>query len=127
MACILIVEDNKNINRAYKIILEKEGHEVNVAFDGKEALKQADLVKPEIILLDLQMPLMGGLEFLQQYDLAKKHPGVQVIILSNLDGHKEIQDALALGAYKYILKAGTSPRQLSLLIQHLIQEKASKT
>lgn len=127
MARILIVEDNVNINRAYKIILEKEGHDVNVVFDGKEALKQADLVKPELILLDLQMPIMGGLEFLQQYDLAKKHPDVQVIILSNLDGHKEIQKALDLGAFKYILKARTSPRQLSLLIHHLIEEKASKT
>ncbi len=127
MACILIVEDNKNINRAYKIILEKEGHQVTVAFDGKEALKQAELVKPELILLDLQMPKMGGLEFLQKYDLAKKHSDVQVIILSNLDGNKEIDEALDLGAYKYILKARTSPRQLSQLIQHLIRDKTSKT
>lgn len=127
MANILIVEDNEKINLAYKIILEKEGHQITVAFDGKEALEKAKTVKPEIILLDLQMPIMNGLDFLRHYKLTTNHSGVQVLILSNLDGNKEVEEALKLGAYKYILKARTSPRQLAVIVNHLILKNLKKT
>ena len=60
-----MVEDDKDLNNAYCVILKHEGHEVKSAFDGKDAIKQLDSFKPDLILLDLLMPIMGGLEFLQ--------------------------------------------------------------
>lgn len=126
MAKILVLEDNERINQAYKIILEKEGHEVEVAFDGQEGLEKSKAFEPRIILLDLDMPRMNGLEFLRQYDVINKHKDVKVVIMSNLDKDKEVEEALELGAYKYILKAHASPKQLATLVNHLINKNLEK-
>ena len=126
MAKILVLEDNERINQAYKIILEKEGHEVEVAFDGQEGLEKVDAFDPRIILLDLDMPRMNGLEFLRRYDVINKHKDVKVVIMSNLDKDKEVEEALELGAYKYILKAHASPKQLATLVNHLINKNLEK-
>lgn len=122
MAHVLIVEDEKTLNNAYKMILEKEGHEVATAFNGAEALESVKKQVPDIILLDLLMPKMNGIEFLRHFDVKKKHPKTSVVILSNLDMDREIQQAFELGAYKYILKAITSPQQLAVLVNHLINK-----
>lgn len=126
MAKILVLEDNERINQAYQLILQKEGHNVRVAFDGQEGLEKAAEEEPDIILLDLDMPRMDGLEFLRNYDVRGKHKNVKVVIMSNLDKDKEVEEALRLGAYKYILKAHASPRQLATLINHLINKNLDK-
>jgi len=121
MAHVLIVEDDKLLNQAYQLILEKEGHEVDVAENGREALDLVKESEPEVILLDLQMPEMGGLEFLENYDLSK-HKHTTVVILSNVGDEKEIQKGLEMGAYKYIVKAQATPIQLSVLVNNLIHK-----
>ncbi len=112
MAKILIVEDEKMLNDAYRMILEKEGHTVKCAFDGEEALKVTENFEPDLILLDLRMPKMDGIEFLKKYNLTKNHPDVQVIVFSNYDMQKEIDEAYELGAQRYLLKAWASPKEL---------------
>lgn len=111
MANVLVVEDNKTLNQAYKLILQRENHEVRVAFNGKEGLELAKIAEPDLILLDMLMPIMNGVEFLEKYKPAK-HPKTKIIILSNLNEDTEVQHALQLGAQKYILKASTSPQEL---------------
>ncbi len=90
MARILIVEDDRDLNNAYSIILKNEGHEVIVAFDGQEALAKIKEFSPDLILLDLLMPIMGGLEFLQHYDLLKTHADVKVLILQIWRTHRKL-------------------------------------
>jgi len=126
MARILIVEDDRVINAAYKMILEKEGHEVAIAFDGQEALDKTETFKAKIILLDLLMPRMSGLDFLQKFDLLTKHPETIVVILSNIGDEKEVERAMKLGAYKYVIKAHASPADLSQLVNHLINKNIEK-
>ncbi len=111
MSHVLVVEDNKTLNQAYKLILQREGHEVRVAYNGKEGLELVKLAEPDLILLDMLMPVMNGVEFLENYH-ASEHPNTTVIILSNLNEDTEVQHALKLGAQKYILKASTSPQEL---------------
>lgn len=111
MSNILVVEDNKTLNQAYKLILQKEGHEVRVAYNGKEGLELVELNEPNLILLDMLMPVMNGIEFLKKFKPGN-HPDTIVIILSNLNEDSEVQHALKLGAKKYILKASTSPQEL---------------
>jgi DNA-binding response OmpR family regulator len=111
MANVLVVEDNKTLNQAYKLILQREGHEVRVAYNGKEGLELVKLSEPDLILLDMLMPIMNGVEFLKKFKAAE-HPKTKVIILSNLNEDSEVQHALQLGAQKYILKASTSPQEL---------------
>jgi CheY-like chemotaxis protein len=111
MANVLVIEDNKTLNQAYKLILQREGHEVRVAYNGKEGLELVKITDPELILLDMLMPVMNGVEFLEHYKPAD-HPKTKIIILSNLNEDSEVQHALKLGAQKYILKASTSPQEL---------------
>jgi len=122
MATILIVEDERNLNEAYQMILKHEGHTVHAAYDGTEALTIIDKVEPDLILLDLRMPKMGGVEFLKEYDLPGKHPTVKVVIFSNLDTQKEIDEAYKLGAHKYMLKAWASPKELAQLVDNLLKK-----
>lgn len=118
---ILIVEDEQALNDAYKIILEKHGYIVHVAFDGDEALDILGEIEPNLILLDLRMPNMGGLEFLRHYKPAENHPDVKIIVFSNLDTPKEINEAYALGAQRYMLKAWASPSELISLIKDTLK------
>lgn len=124
MAHILVVEDEKVLNDAYQQILKKEGHQVATASNGEEALKETEKQEPDIILLDILMPKMNGIEFLRAYKLKDKHPHTDVVILSNLDMDKEIKEAYDLGASRYILKAVTSPQQLAVLVNHLVKKDA---
>lgn len=125
MANILIVEDDPVLNEAYSLILKDAGHHITSVFDGEEALEEVTNNQPDIILLDLLMPKMNGLQFLEAYNL-KKHPRVKVVILSNIGQETEIERAMALGAYKYIIKAHATPDDLSVLVNHLISKNLVK-
>ena len=109
---ILVVEDEKVLNSAYQIILEKSGHKVKVAYDGAEALSVLAQYEPDVILLDLKMPNLDGIGFLRGYkELAPKKRS-KIILFSNYDLQKEIDEAFHLGVDKYVLKAWASPKDL---------------
>lgn len=122
MAKLLIVEDDKDLNAAYKMILEKEGHEVESAFNGQEALDKLNSFQPQLILLDLLMPIMGGLEFLKHYDL-KENPDVKVLIFTNMENSPEVNEAYTLGAHRCIIKSWTAPQNLSRVVTDALKEK----
>lgn len=121
-AKILIVEDERSLNEAYDMVLSAEGYDTYSAYDGEQALKITEDTEPDLILLDLRMPKVGGIEFLRRYD-ASKHPKVKIIIFSNLDTQKEIDEAYKLGAQKYILKAWASPKELVRLVEEVLKDK----
>lgn len=123
MANILVVEDDKDLNNAYKIILESENHTVMSAFNGKQALKALETFEPDLILLDLLMPIMGGLEFLQHYDLVNKHPGVKVLIFTNMENSPEVTEAYNLGAARCIIKSWTAPQNLARVITDTLENR----
>ncbi len=117
---ILIVEDERSLNEAYQMILQKSGYDVHVAYDGEEALEVAAKCNPTLILLDLRMPRMDGIEFLRKYNLLDEHPKVRVIVFSNYDMQKEIDEAYRLGADRYILKAWASPKELLQVVENTL-------
>lgn len=121
MANILIVEDDKDLNFAYRLILEREKHTVESAFNGEEALQKLKDFEADIILLDLLMPIKSGVEFLESYDLTNTHPDVKILVFTNIDNAPEINEALRLGADKCIIKAWTSPQGLVKLIDTMLQ------
>ncbi len=117
---ILIVEDESALNEAYQMILKQAGYDVHIAFDGEEAIKVTETVEPDLILLDLRMPHMDGVGFLRNYDL-NKHAKVKVVIFSNYDMQKEIDEAYKLGAHRYILKTWASPKELLQVVESTLK------
>ncbi len=125
MANILIVEDDKDLHAAYKLILEKDGHQVQSAYNGKEALEVLKNFKPELILLDLLMPIMGGLNFLKNYELKEQHTDVIVLIFTNMEKSPDVQAAYKLGAYRCIIKSWTAPQNLTRVVDEALKDNAS--
>lgn len=120
MAKVLIVEDDPQLNLTYDILLKKVGHEAGHAFNGIEALEQLKSFKPELILLDIRMPKMDGIEFLRHANLPKHYPHIKVILFSNMDQPDEIEEAFKLGIHKSVLKSSIAPSQLAGLIQEVL-------
>jgi DNA-binding response OmpR family regulator len=120
MRKILIVEDEEILRESYKLILSTEPYEVHAASDGDQALKLCHDITFDLILLDLMMPRVDGVSFLEKY----KHfdnPSAKIIILSNLSSGDSLAKALALGAHKNVVKAELSPRQLISLVRYELQ------
>lgn len=119
---ILVVEDDKDLCDAYEIILSSAGYAVRTAENGKEALESVDKKgDPDIIFLDLRMPVMDGIEFLEGYHPGD-HLGTTIIVFSNYDAQKEVDEAFRLGAHRYVLKAKASPRALVKIVEGLEAE-----
>jgi DNA-binding response OmpR family regulator len=116
MARVLVVEDDPTLEHTYNLLLAKEGHIVDRAADGEEALKSAEENEPDLILLDLLMPNVNGVEFLRRYDIKGKHPNVKVIVFTNLSMDSTIDEVMKLGATRYVVKASTSPKELASII-----------
>ena len=123
MAKILVVEDDPALNNAYSIILKHEGHEVVAAFDGKEAIDKLADFDPDLILLDLLMPVMGGLEFLQQSDIRNKRSDVKILIFTNMENSPEVTEAYKLGANRCIIKSWTAPHNLARVVSDTLAAK----
>ncbi len=119
---IMIVEDEQYLSDAYKIILQKEGYTTLTAYDGEQALEAAQKQAIDLILLDLRMPRMGGIEFLKAYNAPENHPTTKIIVFSNLDTDSEINEAYQLGAHKYMLKAWASPKELVGIVADILKD-----
>jgi CheY-like chemotaxis protein len=122
MSKILIVEDEKVLNEAYELVLNKEGYEVATAFNGEEALSLVKQGKFDLILLDLRMPKVDGVEFLRRANPLKNFPDTKIIVFSNYDDQKEVDEAIRHGASRYILKAWSSPGELIKIVRESLEE-----
>ena len=99
---ILIVDDEKNIASSLEGILSDEGYQISVAGDGLDALEKIQSDPPDLVLLDIWLPGMAGIEVLKT--LKSYHPEIEVLIMS---GHGTIDTAVKatkLGAYDFIEK-----------------------
>ena len=112
MTKIAIIEDDQTISQMYRMKFEADGFEVQLADNGKHGIALVESFKPAIILLDLQMPEMGGAEALLQiraHDWGKKIP---VIILTNLGEEESPKSLRELDVRSYIVKADLTPSQV---------------
>jgi CheY-like chemotaxis protein len=102
---ILIVEDDSFIAVAYKEGLEREGYAVEIAEDGESALLMMKKTAPDLVLLDLIMPVMDGFEVLRLMKEDELLQTIPVVILSNLGQETDIEKGKSLGAEDYLVKA----------------------
>jgi len=117
---VLVVEDELELNKAYVTILTSEKMKVESCLNGEEALEKLKKFTPDVILLDLRMPKMGGIDFLTSFSKLKPQIKSRVIIFTNYDKQDEINEAFSLGASKYMLKAWASPREIVKLIKETV-------
>lgn len=119
---ILIVEDEPLLRKAFVAIFAKEKFTVHQAANGQDALDflHNQTAPPDIIVLDLLMPIMGGLEFLDVFKDHRHYPNTKVLVLSNLSDEKTLQSIRDHGSGNFILKSGVSPRELADAVNELL-------
>lgn len=117
---VLIVDDEKPVVKALRDHLDKEGYNIEVAYDGQEALGKVDQWHPDIILLDLLMPKLDGMATLKSLRKNPQTKNIPVIILTNYEDREKIVETAAMGSLLYFVKTNTSLKTLSTYIRNLL-------
>lgn len=120
---ILIVEDDQFLREFYQELLMGEGYNIDVSGDGQEALGKIQNGGYNLILLDIMLPKLDGLEILRQIKLspAKQQNG-PIVILSNLGQDSVIKQAFDLGAGGYLIKSAMNPDQVLEEIKNFLNK-----
>ncbi|OGC47222.1 hypothetical protein A2886_01070 [candidate division WWE3 bacterium RIFCSPHIGHO2_01_FULL_42_13] len=110
---ILLIEDDAFIRDLYKAVLTKAGYELETAVDGQEAIEKAAKNTYDLILLDIMLPKLTGIEVLKVLrEVGSKANATPVYVLTNLGEDTIMEEANKLGANGYFLKAKYLPKQL---------------
>jgi DNA-binding response OmpR family regulator len=117
---ILLVEDDPFIIDIYTTKLKEVGFNVQSSTDGEDALKKVKENKFDLILLDIVLPKLTGLECLKQIKASPQHKNIPIIILSNLGQKYEVEKGLKMGANKYLIKAHYTPSEIIKEIKEII-------
>jgi DNA-binding response OmpR family regulator len=117
---ILVIEDDEMILRALEFRLKKENYEVEVARTGKEALEKLKSNNYQLVITDLMLPFIMGMELLSY--IKSTNADIPVIVLSAADEESTVMDAFNLGADDFIAKP-FSPGELSLRVKRLLVRK----
>jgi CheY-like chemotaxis protein len=117
MRKILVVEDEQDLRDTYDLILSTEPYVVSTATNGKIALELCAKNKFDLILLDLMMPVMDGVQFLEKFKIAD-HPETKIVIISNLSMGDMLAKAMEHGAVHSVVKADLTPKQLINLVRY---------
>ena len=109
---IAIIEDDTVISQMYRMKFEADNFEVQVAENGRDGITLVEEMKPDLILLDVQMPEMNGDEALAAIRKEAWGKNVPVIVLTNLGEEEAPKSLHSLGIHSYIVKADLTPRQV---------------
>ena len=119
---IFIADDDEAALTSLSKLLILSGFEVETTKNPKEVIQKVKFFKPQIILLDLLMPALGGLELCEMLNSDKETQGIPVIIISALGGYTDIKKAYHLGVVGYF----TKPYEFTQLLQEIRKTIASK-
>jgi len=118
---IMLVDDDPLIIRMYQNKLSTDGYNVVTAINGEEGVLKAKKEKPDLILLDLMMPKMNGVETLKLLKKESDTKDIPVIILTNLeDKGEDVEKAKELGAKEYLVKAKIDLKTLSAKVKEIV-------
>jgi CheY-like chemotaxis protein len=116
----LVVEDDHDLQYLYRLKLEREGFEVATAENGAEGLELAETFKPDVILLDLMMPVMSGAEMLAIMRAQSWGGDARVIILTNISRDEAPQALRFLHVDRYVVKAHHTPAQIMGIVHEVL-------
>lgn len=117
---ILIADDDPTIRRFLATLLADRGYEIHEAPDGEQAYRMAEMVKPDLMLLDLIMPFRDGFDVLQDLKRSRETAAIPIIVMSVKDREEEIVKGFHLGAEDYVVKPFNS-LELVVRVQKILE------
>ena len=119
---IMLVEDDAFVSDIYQTRLEQEGYKLILANNGLEAMKKLEEGIPDLILLDIIMPYMDGMEVLKKLKAEEKWKKIPVIILTNLSQKEEVDEGLGIGADDYLIKSHFTPSEVVEKVKTILEK-----
>ena len=125
---ILLVEDDNEIRAIYQLKFKLSGHEIDVAEDGKRAIKMIKEDKPDLVLLDILLPYKDGFEILREIKNIDdtEIQAIKFVMLSNLSNEQDMQEAKKLGAIDYLVKARNNPKEIVAKVESILEGMSKK-
>lgn len=121
MAKILIVDDDSLMTKMYQGKFNDDGFNVAIAYNGQEGLEKVLAFKPDLILLDIMMPVLNGLEMLKKLKENNTTKNIPVILLTNVGGSEEdVDKGLNMGAVAYMVKAHFDPKDVVKKVKEIL-------
>ena len=118
---ILLVEDDQFTRELYEEVLKDAGFAVDTAVDGVDGLSKMTVGGYNLILLDVMMPKMNGLEVLKSLKASEATKKIPVVMLTNLAGQEDAETALKLGAVRYIVKSEHEPEEVTKIVKGILK------
>ena len=120
MSTVLVVDDQPELRALFQRMLENQGHSVVAVCNGQEALRTTETWQPDLVLLDLAMPLMDGLAFLRHVRARAAWAKTPVIMLSGMMTSEQVKAARELGVTDHLTKGEFSTRELRATVAQYI-------
>ena len=117
---ILVAEDEIIMLKTIELRLKKDGHQITICSDGREAINKIDEVNPDLIITDIMMPFVSGLEIIEAVK-RKTANRTKIIVLSAMGQENVVLEAFQLGADDFITKP-FSPNELSMRVRRYVTE-----
>ena len=117
---ICIVEDDDDIREIYAVKLLSEGYDVVTAVNGQEGLNIINETRPDLILLDLQMPVMNGFEVMDALKDNEELSAIPIIVFTNADDNKSTKEVGKFETRLYVIKALTTPQKLVGFVREVL-------
>ena len=124
MSKILLVEDDGLMSRMYGRLFSFSGYDVEIAVDGEDGFLKAKEFMPDLILLDVMMPKMNGLELIQKLKNDPSTCNIIVVLLTNLGLQEKLDDATRIGAAAIITKSNHQPEEVVEKVADLLSKKS---
>jgi adenylate cyclase len=126
MQNVLLVEDDELISDLYSTVLELGGFKVDRVADSTTVLQRVTEIEVDLIVLDLMMPLMSGMQVLEKLKADETYRNIPVIMFSNLLDPAASEEAIQKGALRYALKSDYPPRAFISLIKEVLASEESE-
>ena len=121
---LLVIEDDPYVQRFYERLFRLNKYSVVLASGGSDGITQAKLLKPSLILLDIMMPGMDGIQVLQALKADPETKDISVVMLTNFGEESMMKKAVGLGAIDFIIKSQVSGDALLAIVDNYIQKQA---
>jgi DNA-binding response OmpR family regulator len=122
MKKVVIIEDDPYVRKFYERLFKNKDYEVFLAANGEEGIRLATEQNPSLILLDILMRPMDGLQVLDIFKKQEETKMIPVVMLTNVDDHESMKDAQQRGADGFMIKAYYDPEELRAHVEELLKE-----